>query len=201
MHADRTNRVMLTIVGLLAVLIGAGGLLAAYGVFGSRFQHQRLLDNQFARYFSAHGNWLWPAIAGVAFVVMLLSLLWLLRLLFDTDRTGDIMIESSRTVADGQGRSRGRGRTILSSSALTEVVAAEIGAYHGVSGARARVIGDAAHPMLVIDVTVTRKADIPAVIGRIQREAVEHAQAALAPSDLQVKLDISVNDKGAARAL
>jgi hypothetical protein len=212
MHADRTNRVMLALIGLIAVLLGLGGLLAAYGVFGSRFQHQRLLDNQFGRYFSAHGDWLWPTIAAVAFVVMLLALIWLLRLLFSTDRTGDIAIESLRARAGDpaqppagdhtpQRRANPRGRTTLASSALTQAVASEVSAYHGVSSAKARVIGDPSSPTLVLDVLVSRRADIPGVISRVQDEAVAHAALAIAPTDLSVKLDIQVNDKRAPRAL
>jgi hypothetical protein len=215
MHADRTNRVVLAIIGLIAVLLGVGGLLAAYGVFGSRFQHQRLLDNQFARYFSDHGDWLWPTLAAVAFIVMLLALLWLLRLLFSTDRTSDIVIETARSRpaelsvlpsgshhnGPASGRNSGRGRTTLVSSALTQAVATEVSGYHGVSDAKARVIGEPTRPTLVLDVLVSRRADIPAVISRVRDEAVAHAALAVAPTDLAVQLDIQVRDKGAPRAL
>ena len=81
MHADRTNRVVLALIGLLAVAIGTGGLLISGGVFGDRFSHRLVTDNQFVRYFKAQGDWLWPTIAGVAFVIMLLSLVvfWAMR--------------------------------------------------------------------------------------------------------------------------
>jgi hypothetical protein len=202
MHADRTNRVMVTLVGLVAVLAGAGALLAGYGVFGDRFEHRHLSDNQFVRYFHDHGDWLWPAIAGAAFIVMLLSLLWLLRLLFRTDRTGAIAIDTGGPgpAQSGGAARRGTGRTTVSAPALAQVVADEIASYHGISGARARVLGDPQHPQLVIDITASRRADIAGLINRVQSEAVTHAQEALAPAELQVKLDIAVRDTGQTRA-
>ena len=95
MHADRTNRVMLALIGLLAVAIGIGGLLISGGVFRQRFAHRLATDNQFVRYFAREGGWLWPSIAGAAFVILLLSLFWLLRLLFSTDRAGDIALQAA----------------------------------------------------------------------------------------------------------
>ena len=95
----------------------------------------------------------------------------------------------------------GSGRTTLAAGALAEAVAGEIEAYHGVSTARARVLGSPQHPVLVIDVAVSRRADVAALVSRVQDEVVLHAQEAVAPADLQIKLDISVNDKGAPRAL
>jgi hypothetical protein len=205
MHADRTNRVVLTVVSVLGVLAGAGALLAGYGVFGDRFRHKHLSDNTFVRYFHDHSDWLWPAIAGAAFIVMLLCLVWLLRLLFSTDRAGEIAIESGTPTGEvehGRGRRHhGTGRTSVVASAVAQVVGAEIQTYHGVSGARARVLGDAQHPRLVIDITASRRADVAALVARVQNEAVTHAQDALAPARLQVKLDISVRDKGQTRAL
>ncbi len=62
MHADRTNRFMLSLIGLLALVLGVGGLLAAGGVFGHTFQHEQLVANGFSHYFGRHGVWLWPAI-------------------------------------------------------------------------------------------------------------------------------------------
>ncbi len=215
MHADRTNRVVLTVVGSIATLAGAGGLLAAYGVLGDRFRHRRLFDNQFADYFRAHSDWLWWAIAGVALVVVLLALLWLLRLLFATDRIGRVTVDpgSVRAVdvepvasgmADASQHPRprhGTGRTTLAAGALAEAVAGEIEAYHGVSSAKARVLGSPQRPVLVIDVTVSRRADVATLVSRVQDEVVTHAQEAVAPADLQITLDIAVNDKGAPRAL
>ena len=90
MHADRINRFKLSLIGLITLALGTGGLLAAGGVFGHRFQHEQITANPFSRYVGNHGVWLWPAIAAVTLVLVVLALLWLLRLLFSTGRTHGI---------------------------------------------------------------------------------------------------------------
>jgi hypothetical protein len=198
MHADRTNRVVLTIVGLIALVLGVAGLLAGTGVFGSTIKAQHLTDNDVSRYFSDHGDWLWPAIAGVAFVIVILSLIWLFRLLFSTDRAGDISVAAT-VPPGGDADSGAAGRTTLRTSALTKAVAAEIESYHGVAAARARVLGAAAEPTLALDVTAVRRADLSGLVQRIENEALSHARAALERDDLRVKLDIAVTEKGVTR--
>ena len=214
MNADRANRMVLTFIAVVAVLLGTGGLLAAGGVFGQTFAHRRLFDNQFGRYFSDHGDWLWPAIGGAAFVIMLLALIWLLRLLFNSDRAAEIVIPATHPTRQrhrdhhhasepdraGQPSEYAAGRTTLSPSALTQAVAAEIETYHGVTSARARVIGDPSDPTLVVDVKANRRADVPDLVQRIEREAITHAREALEQPGLGVKLDIAVTDRGASRA-
>ncbi len=193
MHADRTNRVVLTVVGAIALLLGVGGLLAAAGVFGSSFQHRRLLDNRVSRYFSDHGEWLWPAIAAAVFVLLLLTLLWLLRLLFSNDRTGDIAITSANEPATV-------GRTRLRTSALTQAVTHELSTYRGVTDARARVIGEAQAATLILEVSASRRTKLPEVLHRIESEAVQHVRDALEEPDFPVQVNLTVNDKTVARA-
>jgi hypothetical protein len=196
MHADRTNRIMLGLVGLIALALGVGGLLAAAGVFGHRLQHQQLTANKFSRYVGDHGVWLWPAIAAVTLVIVLLALLWLLRLLFATDRTNGVTIGTT-----GKKRESGQtaGQTTMTAAALSQAVAAEIGTYHGVTGAKARILGDPHHPTLAIEVTASRRAELRPLIERIETNAIGHARTALEQPKLPVKLDVAVNDKTVAR--
>jgi hypothetical protein len=219
MHADRTNRVLLALIGLVALAIGAGGLLISGGVFGKRFSRRLITDNQFVRYFARHGDWLWPTIAGVAFLILLLTLFWLLRLLFSTDRAGDIALPSAHPskresraqrlrdhaagasgAAGAPERDHATGRTSVSASALSQAVAQEIDTYHGVLATRARVLGEPADPSLVIEVKASRRADLPTLVLRIEQEAILHAREALESPGLPVKLDIAVTDKGVVRA-
>lgn len=200
MHADRTNRAVLSFVGLLALAVGLGGLLAAGGVFGSKFQHQQLVANRFSHYFGKHGTWLWPAIAAVTLVIVLLSLVWLLRLLFSTDRTRGITVVSSSSEQGDDGESRAGGRTTMSAAALTQAIAQEIESYHGVTGVKARVLGAAGNPTLAIEVAASRRADLAGLIDRIEQQAITHAREALDRADLPVKLDLAVTDKPVARS-
>src|SRR4051794_9622194 len=92
MHADRTNRVMLALFGLVVLAAGAGGMAASTGVFGASFSRRTLSDNPASRYIGHHGGWLWPAVAGVCLLVALACLRWILALLASTDRAGDVTI-------------------------------------------------------------------------------------------------------------
>jgi hypothetical protein len=195
-HADRTNRIMLSLIGLIALALGVGGLLAAGGVFGHHFQHQQLTANNFSRYVGDHGVWIWPAIAVVTLVVVMLALLWLLRLLFATDRTNGVTIGTAENEREA---GQTAGRTTMTAAALSQAVGAEIGTYHGVTGAKARILGDPHHPTLAIEVTASRRAELRPLIERIETQAIDHARTALEQPKLPVKLDIAVNDKTVSR--
>ena len=67
----------------------------------------------------------WPA-AGLALIVVLAALRWLLALLFSTDRSGDLTFPEDRSAR----------RTTLEAGALTEAVMQEIESYRGVHAAR-----------------------------------------------------------------
>ena len=134
MHADRTNRVGLAVLGLLAVLTGAAGLSMSTGVFGSAYPGQTLLANQVGSYAGRNGAWLWPAAAGVCLLIALASLRWIIALLLSTDRARDITIT----------RGARAGTTTMHPAALTGAVTREIETYHGVDSAKARVIGEPA---------------------------------------------------------
>ena len=60
MHADRTNRVALTLFGLLVLLAGAAGMTASLGGFGTAFSSRALFANRVSTYIGQHGTWLWP---------------------------------------------------------------------------------------------------------------------------------------------
>jgi uncharacterized membrane protein len=197
MHADRTNRFMLSLIGLIALLLGVGGLLAAGGVFGHHFQHSQLVANRLSRYVGNHGVWLWPAIAAVTLVLVLLALVWMLRLLFSTDRASGVNIATAgKPKQDGQTA----GRTTMAATAMSQAVASEIETYHGVSSAKARILGDPQDPTLAIEVTASRQSELRQLIERIEAGAITHARSALERSDLPVRLDIAVTDKSVSRA-
>lgn len=180
MHADRTNRTMLIVLAL--VLLGAGGVGAAasFGVFGAGTKHRALTNNSVTHFIGRNGDWFWPAAAGVALVVVLLSLRWLLALLFSTDRAGDLDIA----------RGGGSGKTSLAPGALTNAVVDEIENCHGVDSAKARVIGEADDPGLVVTATLAQDADLVAVRRRIVEGALEHARTATGNPHLPIQLDL-----------
>ena len=116
MHADRTNRVALTLFGLLLLAARGAGMAASTGVFGAAFYGRALLANQAGRYIGQRSSWLWAAVAGACLLLALACLRWLLALIASTDRTGDIIIPGSDVA----------GATILQPAALTDALTTEI---------------------------------------------------------------------------
>lgn len=183
MHADRTNRAVLTFFGLLALLAGAAGMAASVGVFGSAFSRRTLLDNRVSAYIGQHGNWVWPAAAFIGLIITLAALRWILALLVSTDRASDITVPGSED----------EGTTTLQPGALTGALAGEVGTYRGVDTAKGRVIGDASNPHVVLHVTATPAADLHALHRRLETEALPHARMTMADPSLPIQLDLDVS--------
>ena len=124
-RADRTNRIVLTIVGCVAVAAGAGGLLFSYltatpaPALINPTQRNGLLDHSTT--IAAIGA---VMILAVAAVVMM----WLRHQIQPIPEAGDIAM--ARTA---------RGTTTLTSDALTDTVAAELLELRGVTTATARI--------------------------------------------------------------
>ena len=189
MHADRTNRSMMIVLAVLLIAVGLDAGAASIGVYGTGTEHSKLLDNPTGRYFGAQGVWLWAAIAFAALIIGLLALRWLIALLFSTDRSGDLLIQSST----------GAGRTTLDHGALTEAVVGEIEGYRGVDSARARLIGDPDDPELVVRATLEETADFTALRQRIETEALTHARQALGNMSLPTQLDLTITSRRSSR--
>jgi hypothetical protein len=182
MHADRTNRSMLTLLGLLTLAAGVGGLLASVGTFGQSFARRTLFDNGVSDFIGRHGDWFWAAAAVVCVLVALLTLRWLVALLFSTDRAGDLRVAGDRA----------RGVTTIKPGAVTSALAAELNTYRGVDSAKARGIGASDSPTLAVTVNATGNADLSRLRRRIEAEAFAHVRQALDDPALRIQLDLSV---------
>jgi len=182
MHADRTNRTVLTGFGLLVLLAGAAGMAASVGAFGTAFSRRTLFGNRVSAYIGQHGTWVWAAAAFICLLIALTALRWILALLVSTDRAGDLTVPGSK-----------QGTTKLQPTALTGALTGEISTYHGVDAAKGRVIGDAASPQIVLTITATQTADLPTLRHRVETEALTHARQALANPGLPIQLDLDVS--------
>jgi len=182
MHADRTNRSALAVFGLLVLAAGGFGITASAGGFGTTYSRRTLLANQAATYAGRHSAWIWWAAAGACLLIFLAAVRWILALIASTDRAGDITVPGSKDT----------GTTALQPAALTGALAREIGTYHGVDSARARVLGHPSDPEVVVTVTARPSADLRALHQRLEAEALAHARQALGRPSLPVQLDLDV---------
>lgn len=187
MHADRINRLALTLFGLLMLAAGAGALVASAGGFGTASSRRPLFANRVSGYIGAHGTWLWPVAAAACLLLTLAALRWILALLVSTDRTSDIAVPGSKD----------HGTTILQAAALTGALSGELQTYHGVASAKARVLGFPADPQIVITVTAEQAADLSALHRRIETEALAHARQALKKPELPIQLNLDVTRRPA----
>ncbi|MEP6599813.1 MAG: alkaline shock response membrane anchor protein AmaP [Actinomycetota bacterium] len=189
MHADRTNRAMMVVLALLLLAAGGVGIIASFGVLKPAYKHRTLLHNSVSHYIGHHGDLLWPAAAVVALVIVLLSLRWLLSLLFSTDRAHDL------DVAGGGGT----GKTTLNPAALNAAVVQEIEGLPGVDSAKARIIGAEDDPELVVTARLQQGVDLVAARHRIVDGPLRNARTAMDRADMPIQLDLLVSTKRADR--
>jgi hypothetical protein len=182
MHADRANRIVLTVFGLLLVLAGAAALTASLGGFGAGSAHRALFANSVSTYFGQHGSWLWPVIAVACLLIALAALFWIAILLGSTDRAGSLPVPVAGA----------HGTTTLQPAALTDALTEEIETYHGVQTAKGRIIGNPDHPRVVVTVTAKPTADLAELQHRIEAQALAHARQALGRTDLPIQLDLDL---------
>ena len=189
MHADRTNRVVLALLGVLLFAGGTLGVLAGTEALGRDLDRRRLLDNPVARFIGDNSGWFWPAAALGAALLALLGLRWLVAVLSPAPRAGDIVIRSDRSA----------GRTTLRPGALGDALATELQTYRGVHAARVRVSGTPTDPGLEVAVRTTEDADLAQLRHRIETEALIHTRQALDAPQLPIRLDLTTTDHRSSR--
>ena len=163
-HLNRTGLVLL---GAVLAVAGGAGLARGLCVFGSGRASGPILTGQVRRFADGHG-WFWPAVAGVAVVLALLGLAWLLAQ-GRSGRLGSLAMEPDAAA----------GRTRLAAKAVTRALEREIGDYPGVRKARARLVGSSARPELRLNVRYGLRADPADLHRRIMDEGVPRLCAAL----------------------
>jgi hypothetical protein len=189
MHADRTNRSALILLGTLLLAAGVGGILASFGVFSKTITTKPLFDNAISRFIGRHGEWLWWVVALICLLLLLLILRWILALIASTDRAGDLTVPGERR----------HGATTIRDGAIITAITTEIDTFRGVASSKARLIGDAADPTLVITVTALRDTDIATLHDRLESQALSHVRQALDQPDLPIQLDLKVAGRTNAR--
>ncbi|NUR52382.1 MAG: alkaline shock response membrane anchor protein AmaP [Hamadaea sp.] len=189
MHADRTNRTVLTIIGFLLLAAGVATATAAFGGFGDDRAARLLAANRVWTYAGDNGRWLWPAVGVLALIVLLLALRWLVAILFSTDRVRKLRLRADES----------RDRVTLAAPAVGDAVQTEVQSYRGVRSAHARLVGEPDDPVLAIEVDTDLDADLAALRDRIEQDAVAHARQALDRPDLRVRLDLEAQRQAGVR--
>jgi hypothetical protein len=180
----RLNRTLLALTALVLLGAAAFALLTGFGVL-------TLLPS--ARPLTPAGvslpAWVAYVTVVVAVVVGLLALRWLAAQAQRRPRTGTWRLEADPA----------RGTTTLDARDAVDPLVSEIETYPGVHRASAWLSGTPLQPTLYLSVGTEDAADVTALRGRIDTEAVPHLCQALDLEHLPTELLIRLDDARSAR--
>jgi hypothetical protein len=178
---DRLNRVILTLLGLVALAGGIIILLLSVRVFGDKQADQPVLRQSTRDFADRNAGWFWTAIAIGAAILALLALRWLFAQAA-TQRVSSLSLEPDRSA----------GHTKLSTGALGEAVEDEIERVRGVSSASARMLGKPGDPLLRLDVKVGDDGDLGYIRSRLEQDTIPNARQAVGMDRLPVWVRLAV---------
>jgi hypothetical protein len=179
---DTVNRVLLFLLGLLALAGGVVILLLSTRVFGDKQADQPVLRPATRDFADRNAGWFWTAIAIAAGVLALLALRWLFAQA-KTQRVSALSLEPNRA----------SGHTKLSTGALGEAVEDEVERIRGVDRASARIVGKSTDPLLRLDVKVADDGDLGYIRSRLEQDSVPNARQAVSMAQLPVWVRFAVS--------
>lgn len=173
----RTNRSVLLFLGLLLAAAGLLGLIVGFGGFGSTARHRLVLDPA-TRAFPAEHDWFWLAVAVLALIVAVLSLLWL-RAQLATDRLRSLELE----------RDRSRGTTTLAASAVERACVEQLQSRRGIRRATATMLGTEYDQRLAVVVQLDGRETLRQIDTIVQADLLPHVRRVLESPELPVRVD------------
>lgn len=186
-RTNRLNRRVLGFVGLVLLVLGAGGILLGTGVLGTERKNRSIVYPHLARILHREQHWVWWVIGAVALLLAIAALYWLV-VQMRVERLGAVELDSDRL-----------GDSLLAASALTDAVRDEAESLPEVERARARLVHTAAEPELILSVWLRDGVDLAALRTVLDQEVLVHARQALGrerlPTWLRVEVDAARRDR------
>jgi hypothetical protein len=181
---DRANRLVGTIVAVVLIAVGALGLLRSYGIiFSDEAMDDPVLLRQVRDWVADNDAWFWWAAFLAALLLAYLGYRWLRVQLLPSPSLGELTVASTDT-----------GRTSLPARALTDAVTSQLEDDPELTGARVRIVGSEREPALDVRASVADGADLDAVRGRVEGDALGSARAALERADLSASVRYRLGD-------
>lgn len=177
-RVDRTNRVLLALLGTALLAAGGLGLARSLGWIGPVAAEGGILPPDAAPAW-AEDWWFWPTVAAIAFVVALLCTWWLFAQA-STERLRHLDVDMSRPGGD----------TWLHAAPLAEAVEDEVNSIPGVDSARMLLLGTPGDHRHRLVVSLNDRADIDSVRAQLTAQTIPNIQNALDFDD--TKLDIEL---------
>lgn len=176
-----------TVLGLLALILLAGGVLVAllgFGVFGAARARRPVLDPMIVDALRTQSV-LWRAVAIAAGVVLVvLGLIWVARVL-RPERRPDLTLAP---LNDGAATT-----VVVTASALADAIGEQSAELPGVARARARLVGDERAPAVRLTVWLLDGADIGALSRRLESDVLAPARRSLELEHLPVAVRLELD--------
>lgn len=175
---DRTNRVLLALLG--TTLLVAGGLVLArsLGLLGSMSAAEPVLPAEVVAPV-ADSPWFWAAVAAIALVIALLSLWWLVAQT-SRDRLRHLEVDPTRS----------GGETVLRAASIADAVEQEVESYPGVDRCTMQLIGKAGRHRHRLVVSLTDRADIDSVRSQLTARTIPNIRRALDFDDPEMDIEL-----------
>lgn len=180
----RLNRGLLAVLGIVLVVVGLGALAVSLGRLPLLDPTAPLVTPP-----SPAPGWLPWAGTAAGVVVGLLALRWLVAQARRRPRAATWELPRDRSGPEGP---TAAGRTRIGSSAALEPLLDELESLATINRARGRLLGDAARPDLLLEVTLTDDADPAAVRAHVDEQALPRLRTALDLGALPTRLLLRV---------
>ncbi|HEV3365385.1 MAG TPA: hypothetical protein VG795_14850 [Acidimicrobiia bacterium] len=177
-RADRRNRIGLTVVGLVLAGLGGYGLARGWGAFGEQAASEPLLADAWRRFVGGNQALFWAGAAMASLLIALVGLRWLrAQLAESTPRRIDLTHRG-----DG-------GTTVIVPAGAAQALAGDVERYGGVASASARLTGDQEAPEVDLRIDVADSCNVPALLARIEGDALERFRRALEFETVDVNIE------------
>lgn len=189
-RADRLNRLLLALLGLLLLAAGAAVLLAGSGLLGDGVSRRRLVHPELSDFVARHGQWLWPLLAVLAVLLSLLALRWLL-LQLRTDRVDAVDLTQVRR----------NGETHVDAAAVTSTLVDAVEQCPGVDAATARLVRVRGSDQLLLHVRLADRADLAGTREHLANGPVRELAQVLGEQRPEVVVELEPSTKGSGRVV
>jgi hypothetical protein len=177
-RADRRNRVGLLLVGLMLAGLGGYGLARGWAAFGDAAASEPLLVASWRSFVDRNHAPFWIGAALASLLVAWVGLRWLrAQLAASTPRHIDLTHHGDD------------GTTVIVPAGAAQALAREVERYGGVASASARLTGDRDAPEVDLRVDVADSCNVPALLTRIEDDALERFRRALDLETLDANIE------------
>lgn len=176
----RTERTLIFVVGLVAVLGAAAVFVVSFGVFGEFRAQRALLDPLAVDWLGGHATLAKIVAIVLGVLLFVLGLRWFFRSLRPEGRP-DLELDRSENPVT------------VTSSAIANAVQADAETVGGVSRARARAVGDSEHPALRLTLWLREGTDVRQVWEELDTRVLRRARESLGietlPTAVRIELE------------